>query len=375
MSPVRWVSLGLIATVAFAVVGWNGQARSKESDPALDACLLADDPNQRIEACTAAINSEGRSDEDLSYAYAMRSGGYIRLSRLREARQDLEEARRLSPENPALVEMSWILQAAEDQDRTKRIEWGKVATECRDLQEPVARLSACDHLVEVTADSPIDQARAYDFRAAVRALQGDAVGALADLDAAVRLAPAKSDYQEHRLRALYWVGHYEEAKPGLEELLERDQTNDGLRQTVANVRYSLGDLAGALAEYERIQSTDDNSSTLASRIATIRSEASGDQSSAFDSIVLDSTSKPWLGTIVAYRTSQLPDDAFREKLAIEMTDSESAECNAEFHIGHKAALANDAPKAKLAFSRAAEACHFADFKYHAARKWLKQLGG
>lgn len=373
MSPVRWVSFGLFATVA--VVGWNGQAWSKESDPALEACLLADEPNQRIEACTAAINSGNRSDEDLSYAYAMRSGGYIRLSRLPEARQDLEEARRLSPENPALVEMSWVLQAAEDQDRTKRIEWGKVATECRDLQDPVARFSACDRLVEVTASSPADQARAYDFRAGVRALQGDAVGALADLDAAVLLAPAKSDYQEHRLRALYWVGRYEEAKPGLEQLLERDQSNDGLRQTVANVYYSLGDLAGALAEYERIQLTDDNSSTLASRIATIRSEANGDQSSAFGSIVLDGTSKPWLGTIVAYRTFQLTDDAFRERLALEMTDSDSAHCNAEFHIGHKAALANETSKAKLAFSRAAGSCHFSDFKYHAAKKWLKRFGG
>ena len=45
------------------------------------------------------------------------------------------------------------------------------------------------------------------------------------------------------------------------------------------------------------------------------------------------------------------------------------------HIGHKAALAKDSATAKTALTNAIGICGFRGFEFHAAKKWLKALGG
>ena len=212
---------------------------------------------------------------------------------------------------------------------------------------------------------------AYDFRAYAKTQIGDPVSALSDLDMATKLMPAEPSFQEHRWRALFWVGRYDEALAGLEQLSKRDPSDMELRDAVATSRYVLGDGAAAVALFHAMTTAAPQQDPPSLRAATIQSEWDGRAAEAFAE--LDPTTE-WLCTIITYRTSRMTDDAFRQTIASQMPNNAAA-CLSAFHIGHKAALAQEPATAKDSSYRRHAHLRIPGFEFHAARKWLKDLGG
>jgi tetratricopeptide (TPR) repeat protein len=275
----------------------------------------------------------------------------------------MEDAQRLSPANPLVVKLMPVLEAAEATQQAY--------SACRESREPVARLEACDRLLALVGNRVSAQAMAYDLRAHAKAELGDPVSTLSDLDMAMKLMPADLTFQEHRWRALFWVGRYNEALDGLEQLSKRDPSDMELRDAVATSRYALGDEEVAIGLFRAMITAAPQEDPPSLRAATIQSELDGGAAEAF--VALNPTTE-WLRTIVDYRTSHVNDDAFRQTIANQMPNHAAA-CLAEFHIGHKAALIKDSATARTALTDAIGICGFRGFEFHAAKKWLKALGG
>jgi tetratricopeptide (TPR) repeat protein len=345
-------------------------AQAQSAEALKRQCLEEADLQRRVDICTAAIETGTLSDEDRSYALAMRGSAYLQQTWLGKARRDIEEAQRLNPGSPTLVELTAMLEAAEGQAGQRRAAMHQAYEQCRRTGDPAKRLEACDRLLDFAGGSPSASAKAYDLRAFTKAELFDPAGALGDLDMAVKLMPEEPSFREHRMRALFWVGRYEEALPGLEQLSMRDPSNEVLAEAVATGHYALGDSDAALRIFRTMIGGSANKDVPSLRAATIQSELDG--ADAFAS--LDPTTS-WLSSIIAYRMSRLDDHAFRSAIASQLPNPQGAACLSEFHVGHKAALAKDAATAKATLLKAVENCGFREFEFHAAKKWLKTLGG
>lgn len=358
-NPLLWCASFLIV----AAIPFIRLAEAQSAEALKQQCVEEADLQKRADACTAALEAGALSDGERSFALAMRGGAYIGQAQLGKARKDMEEAQRLSPANPLVVKLMAVLEAAEATQRAY--------SACREPREPVARLEACDRLLAFVGNKASAQAMAYDLRAHAKAQLGDPVSALSDLDMATKLAPAEPSFQEHKWRALFWVGRYDEALAGLEQLSKRDPSDMELRDAVATSRYVLGDGEAAVALFHAMTTAAPQRDPPSLRAATVQSERDGRAAEAFAE--LDPTTE-WLRTIITYRTSRMTDDAFRQTIASQMPNNAAA-CLSAFHIGHKAALAQESATAKIALTDAMRICGFRGFEFHAARKWLKGLGG
>lgn len=351
------------ACLILAAIFSIGSAKAQSVEAFKKLCVEEVDLQKRVDACTAALESEALSEGERSFALAMRGGAYIGQAQLGQARKDMEEAQRLNPANPLVTSLMAVLQAAETTQQAY--------SSCREIRDPVLRLEACDRLLALVGNRASAQAMAYDLRAHAKTQSGDPVSALSDLEMAMKLMPTEPAFQEHRWRTLFWVGRYDEALSGLEQLSKRDPSDMELRDAVATSHYALGDNEVAINLFHAMITAAPQEDPPSLRVATIESELDGRATEAF--AALNPTTE-WLRTIVGYRTSHINDDAFRQTIARQMPDHAAA-CLAEFHIGHKAALAKDSATAKTALTNAIGICGFRGFEFHAAKKWLKALGG
>jgi tetratricopeptide (TPR) repeat protein len=83
--------------------------------------------------------------------------------------------------------------------------------DCRAATSPEARLAACSRLIEDRASPPDQKALAYRFRGRTRVEAGALEAAIADLDAAIRLAPSDSQAFVFRAQARLGRGDVEGA--------------------------------------------------------------------------------------------------------------------------------------------------------------------
>lgn len=304
---------------------------------------------------------------------AVRGTMYLRQRRHIDARIDFEDAKRLDPENPQIDEGLALVARSEARTSPEQLAQVRAAFDCRDLEDTASRLAACDQFVAQTAGQSAVQATAYDIRAFVKLDERDTAGAVADLDQAILLDPANAEYKDHRLRAQFMGGAYRLTRTRLEQLSQAEPFNETLKTFVATIYYVTGEKQRALVEFDAMQSWQLHEDLPGVRAATIQMELG--LKTLFDEWSEGSVPH-WIDLLADYRMSQLSEAEFRSELPrFAPADDKFADCLIEFQVAHKAALMYDMTAARIAFAKSVELCGVGDFEYHAAKAWLKELGG
>jgi tetratricopeptide (TPR) repeat protein len=335
-------------------------------------CLLTDGVSERIEACTSAINSGLLTPKMQANTLAVRGTMYLRQRRHTDARIDFEQAKRLDPENPQIDQGLALIARSEARTTPEQLAQVQSAFDCRDLEDAVSRLAACDQFVARTAGQPAHQATAYDVRAFAKLEERDTAGAIADLDQAILLDPASAEYKDHRLRAQFMGGAYRLTRARLEQLSQAEPFNETLKTYVATNYYATGEKQRALAEFEDMRNWQRQEDLPGVRAATIQMELG--VRTLFDEWTEGSVPY-WIDLLADYRMSKISEAEFRSELPLlAPAESKFANCLIEFQVAHKLALMYDTAAARTAFAKAVELCSVGEFEYHAAKAWLKQLG-
>jgi hypothetical protein len=150
----------LIAAVLALLVLSGAGADLPASDPAQDC--LGEDNEKRISGCSALIETPGLPPEQLSLAYGLRALGYSMKGLFEKALADYDQAIGLKPDFPAaLNNRAWAY-----------FKLGRASEGAGDVEKAL----------ELAPGSP----HALDTRAHIRQVEGDAEGALADYELAMR---------------------------------------------------------------------------------------------------------------------------------------------------------------------------------------------
>ena len=89
--------LAALATVAM-LAPFNASAQQSGN---VEICESTNPPNARISACTAIIETQGQTVDQLAFAYGNRGTAYREIGDMQSAIKDYDESIRLSPKNPA----------------------------------------------------------------------------------------------------------------------------------------------------------------------------------------------------------------------------------------------------------------------------------
>lgn len=123
------------------------------------------------------------------------------------------------------------------------------ATDCFS-EDNERRLSGCSALIETPGLGQEDLSLAFAMRALAYSLKGNYERALADYDEAIRINPAFAVALNNRAWALFKAGRAREGMPDVERSLALQPMSSHSLDTRAHIRQQLGDLTGALADYE-----------------------------------------------------------------------------------------------------------------------------
>jgi len=155
MAISRWIAAILVLCAA----GWAASG-AIAGDATLDC--LSQDNDKRISGCSELIETPGLPPEQMSLAFSMRALAYSLKGKLEKAISDYDEAIQLRPDFPqALNNRAWTYYK-------------------------LGRLSQGTDDVERALQLAPDNSAALDTRAHIRQVQGDATGALADYESAMR---------------------------------------------------------------------------------------------------------------------------------------------------------------------------------------------
>jgi tetratricopeptide (TPR) repeat protein len=352
----------------------NAPPPSLAATQLLAACLVPDNELRQIKTCTQTINSGALSPQELSSALALRGTLYLRLMRLTDARIDFEEAKRLDPANPNIDQGLALLERAERQSTEEMKTQVQATFDCTELPDLSARLAACDRMIAAWPKEPKLQAKALALRAIAKIHARDAAGAVEDLDRAIALDPGEPRHRDGRIRALFIAERYQEALPGLQQLLAQNPYDDQLKSMVATTYYVQGDLGSAFAEFEGMRYWEPVEGLPSARAATIEAERySGND--VFGQLAESASVPRWLSILGSYRSHLMSEKEFREGMEIYVVAAEENDvrCFVEFHVAHQALVGLDRESARSGFEKAVTLCRPGNFEYHAAKKWLLQL--
>jgi hypothetical protein len=254
---------------------------------------------------------------------------------------------------------------------------------CHEAVEDYASPSQCDAYVEATKQSgdKTDLFEAYSIRSVLWQMKGDLKAALHDADLAIDTRPDLK--YGHYWRAVL-VGESGEYATALRTIrkLEYDETHRAFHADIAMLEYVAGDRARSAAFFRsaaryasEVDRNEDSAAYYRFNASIIESElkdgdlTSIEQSGADRSVTV--LSRLWL-----YRVGRMTEADLRA-LIPEMTGpkTRNSACISYFAIGHKNAVAGNAASATPAFEAAANRCTVDTFELHAAKKWLKTLGG
>lgn len=205
--------------------------------------------------------------------------------------------------------------------------------------------------------------------------------ALHDADLAIETQPdLKYGY--------YWrtvlVGESGEYAAALRKMrkLEYEETHREFHADIAMLEYVTGDRTRSAAFFRsaaryasEVDRNEDSAAYYRFNAAVIESELEGGDPTAIEQSGAD-RSVTVLSRLWRYRVGRMT-EADLQALIPEMTGprTRNSACISYFAIGHKNAVAGNAAAAKPAFETAANRCTVDTFELHAAKKWLKSLGG
>jgi tetratricopeptide (TPR) repeat protein len=254
---------------------------------------------------------------------------------------------------------------------------------CREANEDYPNPAQCDAYVEAAKQSGdrTDLFEAYSIRSVLWQMKGDLNLALHDADLAIEAQPELKYGHYWRAVLLGESGEYADALRMIRKM-EYEETHSEFHADVAMLEYVTGDRVRSAAFFRsaaryasEVDRNEDSASYYRFNAAIIESELKAGDPTSIERSGADG-SVTVLSRLWQYRIGQLTEADLRA-LIPEMTGprTRNSACISYFAIGHKNALAGNVAVAKPAFEDAASKCTVDTFELHAARKWLKSLGG
>lgn len=348
-------------------------ARSAETPYIHVACLVTQDAAQRIEACTAAINSTDLRPTLRADAFLIRASILLQQGHFNQARDDLKAARALgSNRNQAIDEALALVDeyqaAAMKPAMQQRIEFFRCQTEA----DPASRLDACDAVLSESGGDLVKEAAAHALRAAARVAHDDLDGAAEDIDSAIKLDPSKVFYRELKARVRYFKGEYSEALAAYRRL--EYQSSDPHRfPTIAALEYLAGDRGRSESFFRHAHNSAPAGNVFLLYAASVQSDLLDGDAGPFRELVLGVAEGPFAEALVAYRLGKIDASQLLESAQRMPVQRSQALCMAQFHIGHRLALNDEPNEATTPLVAATQLCPKTTLEYHAAQKWLKRL--
>jgi lipoprotein NlpI len=259
---VGWLLLSAAAPI------WPATAQSPQ--PA-DRCANDDRnaaPDQRIDACTAAIASGKWSGPGLAWAYSNRALAYLLAGDYDRAIADADEAIRLDPNDAAAfnnrgagyLKKEVYDRAIADFNEAIRIDpsyalafknRGSFYQRRVDLDRAIADYSKAVQLQPTFATAFADRASAYQEK-------GDFEDAIADFSTLIRLSPRDAKAFYSRAVAYQLSGDLDRALADYNETIALDPANFSAFNNRGVIYRAKGDLDRAIADYDAAIRLDPN---------------------------------------------------------------------------------------------------------------------
>lgn len=248
------------------------------------------------------------------------------------------------------------------------------------------RADGCDAYVAAAVESRDTDAifRAYSLRAVLREHRGDLSGAIADAEQAIAIAPDLTYGHLRRAALIGETGDYAQALKLFAEYPDADSPH-GFEENLAMLEYVAGDrtrsvglFQTAAIDYAQGGSDSDEDMAAAHRFtaAIIESELKGGDLAPIAAQDVAARTDTMLPLLKQHRMGEMSDAQLIARVdAMIGPAGRGYACDGYFSVGHRNVLAGNAPAARQAFDVAVERCTAITFEHHAAKAWLKQLGG
>lgn len=257
-------------------------------------------------------------------------------------------------------------------------------TSCDRAVDQLTRVDGCDAYVAAALQSGDKNEifNAYTYRALLREFREDLPGALADADQAIAALPFEPFGHRRRATLLGESGEYKQA---LELFAAQNAVFPSVDfdESIAMLEYVAGDRARAVqlfqsAAVDYAEGDHDETTAAIHRFtaAIIESELRGGDPAPIETQNVSAWPNTMLPLLKRHRLGELSDAELLDRVA-GMTGGAAREnkCDAQFSVGHRNALAGDGAAARKAFQDAVAGCNVVTFEYHAAKAWLRRLGG
>lgn len=247
-------------------------------------------------------------------------------------------------------------------------------------------VTRCDRYVTlaVASGNPQKISDAYLYRAFLREMHLDLPGALADIDQSIAAMPGFRGLEWQRAHILAVSGDYAGARTILAGLQASDP-DDAFNETAAFLEYVDGDRSkspalfrSAAKSYREVDDEPQMAATLDYYAAIIDSELhNGDLAPIAGLKEVVAADYPQAVPLWRHRMGEIDDAELIRQVAAkpDLPLASKQTCFAYFSIGHRAAIAGRRAEAADAFRHAVADCRVTEFEHHAAKAWVKQLGG
>jgi tetratricopeptide (TPR) repeat protein len=318
-----------------------------------------------LSACDDLVKMPDMNDIVRSNAYGTRAGVLIGLGRLEEAKQDLNRALKLNPQNDLAQRALAMMGNADPNSEVLSF------NACIEETDISRRLKACTNLVTRYKGDNQREAAALDMRAKANLDASRFDDAIADQDAADRLVPGREGATEHRIRTLTMAGRYPDALILANNAIAATRPADAdLLHAKAELLYLTGDRPAAVEAYEATYRASPQSVMARYWSAIIRMELRRDAHSDLRALLTDPMMSPLGAAIIRLRLREGGEEAVLSEAKLSGPD---APCIAYFNIGHDAWLRGDTAAARTSLRKAVETGRKALPEYRAAKLVLSKL--
>jgi lipoprotein NlpI len=298
-------------------------------------------PAQRVEACSALIDSHKWTGKDIAWAYANRCAALALLKQYEKALADCSEAI-----------------AQDDNQATAHELRGQLYNKHGDSAEALADF---DKAVALGANSPA----LFSRRGLLRLLAGDPRKALESFDREVEIAGGSADSWLDRGSA--WLGVGDDAKAE-QDFAKATELSPNDPQTWLNrgvAALSAGDKAKAAEYFGEALKRDPNQTYAALWRFLARDGAAQAKSDLL--AFAEKAPKTW-----PYAVTQLYLGRASAAQTLAAAESADQQCEAQFYIARHQLMKGDAKAAAPGFKRAAETCPKNFIEYFRAVAELKK---
>jgi hypothetical protein len=243
--------------------------------------------------------------------------------------------------------------------------------------------TSCDDYVDAAKQAGNNAAlfNAYSIRSLLWQARGDLEPAMRDADLAIAADPGEDYGHAWRAVLIGIGGDYQTALAQLAEL-ERKAPQKDFYGDMALFEYVAGDstksvalFRAAAAHASAVDESDERAVEYGFQAALIEYEMKGGDLAPLKAFDVPTEGNGMVQFLHDFYVENKPDSNALVFLRMAEKKKKDAACGVYFAIGHRNAVAGNAAAAKPALETATERCFIGSFEHHAAKKWLKTLGG